>query len=689
MTPGASPALAKSIRWIEDRRESPPRHCDRRSTADGGLSHYLTAYNMNLLFLDFETFSYADLHKVGAYRYAEDPSTEVLCCAYAYNDGRVFLYVPDKDSGWIGDEWLMPYTRFVAHNCEFERNILRHKCSIDQPVNAFADTAAMAARMSLPRSLADLADYFRLDATAKLAADVNHKGDSVCRPRKPSKSNSDTRWFPSTKPEAFAALYERCKQDVELTREIYHKLLPLEEKERKIWQCTLAMNERGVRVDLDSIPAARAVMLGESAPMIEEFQAITGCKLKSYSKVAEALGLPDVRKTTVRHALRNTALPDRTRRALTILQQLSKSSVAKLDAMESRAHSDRRVRGSFLYSGAERTLRWSSSGVQFQNFKRGLGHETEAAFQALKSGSLDLVFTGAVRPSPDAALTPTGTVSEMLRGFILGPFVIGDLAQIEARVLAWLSGDDTQLDMFRTHGDPYCAMASVIYGREISEKMKNERFVGKQAELGCGYGLGSGGFIRMLDEIYDVQIEEEFSKRVVNAYRARHPRIVKFWDRLGKGFVHVVANKSKKVRLTDHLFAGTFEHGGRSYAYIELPSGRRMYYADPKISSTPKGPCVEYFGRDRFSGGWNHIHTYGGKLAENVTQAVSRDIIAESILNLEAAGFRLVMTVHDEIVAEEPAEKLNQFKEIMERAPVWAKGLPIEVDTFSTMRYRK
>ena len=212
--------------------------------------------------------------------------------------------------------------------------------------------------------------------------------------------------------------------------------------------------------------------------------------------------------------------------------------------------------------------------------------------------------------------------------------------------------------------------------------------MGKQGVLGCGYGLGYKGFIRMLDEIYDVEISEDESKRVVNAYRESSPNVVKLWDRLGKGFVFVVAKKTERVRVTRNIYMGMITVGGVPYAYMELPSGRRLYYARPELDSTPRGPCVRYFGRDIHQGGaWTMIRTYGGKLAENATQAVSRDIIAASLVRLTDRGFPLVMTVHDETVSEGGDPK--EFKEIMETAPKWAEGLPLEVDVFESPRYRK
>lgn len=291
----------------------------------------------------------------------------------------------------------------------------------------------------------------------------------------------------------------------------------------------------------------------------------------------------------------------------------------------------------------------------------------------------------------------TSTISNMLRGYIRAApgkiLIVGDLSQIEARSLNWLAGQDDTIRLFATGGDPYCAMASRIYGHEVTKKDKDKRFMGKQAVLGAGYGLGAHGFQFMLDETYDVQITEEFAKQVVAAYRAASPAVVKFWARLNDGFVHTVASKKERVRVTRNITTGYFKHHGVPYAWIELPSKRRLYYAEPELVSTKKGPAVSYFGRDRFSKGWSRVKTYGGKISENITQAFSRDIIAHAMLRLDAAGFNLEGTVHDEVISEEDMEGYEEkekiFHDLMIEVPPWAEGLPLDCEVFSSVRYRK
>lgn len=654
---------------------------------------------MNLLFLDFETRSEIDLPSVGSYVYAAHPSTEILCACYSINDGPARTLrgdftdlIVDTSSDAV----------IVAHNVEFEKSILREKCGLDLPITRFIDTAAMAARMSLPRKLEEVAHFFELDTAAK---DEGKKAIlSLSKPRKPTR-NDASRWVTrEARPDLYEKLEARCKQDVELTRTIYHRLVQMEESERKIWQVTIAMNERGLLIDRASIHVAHPLLEQEEAPLVAEFEATTGCKLKSYVRVAGFCGLPDVRKPTVRKALRGEVpegckpLNAVQRRALEIYQGLNKSSTAKLDAMLDRMNRDDRVRGSFIYCGAERTARWSANGIQPQNFPRGLGGETDLAFRWMAHHEMfRALFEGCPRPSPEPPLTVTSTVANVLRGFITAPpgktLIVGDLSQIEARSLNWLAGQDDTVKLFATGGDPYCAMASVIYGKEITKKMKDERFMGKQAVLGAGYGLGAGGFQFMLDDTYDVQISEEFAETVVAAYRRASPRVVAFWSRLQDGFVHVVATKKERIRVTRNIWMGWSEIGGMRYAWIELPSGRKLYYGDPRLVSTKRGPSVEYFGRDRFSGGWCHVRTYGGKIAENVTQAFSRDVMAAGMLRLDAAGFALIGTVHDEAISEEDEvgaeEKSKIFHDLMIASEPWNEGLPLDCEVFVSRRYRK
>ena len=621
---------------------------------------------MSRLFIDIETRSELDVAKVGAFAYAEHPSTEILCMAYAADEGPVSIWLP-------GEPWPVPMfpQAYVAHNIDFEREVL--SCKVGDVFDAgctWIDTAALAARMGLPRNLEDLGDFFGYPKDME----GNRIMRKLCAPRRPSKDNPSKWWTPESKPEDFERLYAYCRQDVEVMRSIFPKLLPLDEQEARVHRLTERMNARGVALDLASIPAAQKVIDLSSRDLAARFRELTGCPVKSYAKVAQALGMVDVRKPTVRKALRDPRTRPEHAEALRLLQTLARSSTAKLDAMVRRASGDGRLRGAMVYAGAERTARWSSMGVQLQNFPRGLGGSTDLAFDALRHGVI-----------PELYEDPVGTVAEMLRGFLVGPFLVGDLAQIEARMLAWLAGEKELLQLFRDGKDPYCHMASRIYGRTITKKDKDERFMGKQLVLGAGYGLGHRGFRRLLDETYDVDIAEEEAKRLVTVYRRTNPAVTRFWDLLHRGWMFATENKSKRIKVGP-VFMGTFTHGGEFYTFIELPSGRRMLYARPHT----KGTELRYFGRDIKQGGmWTTVKTYGGKLAENVTQAASRDVLAEAMLRMEDRGYVIVATVHDEVVADASQGNKDEFHELLVQVPTWAEGLPIEAEVFKSQRYRK
>jgi DNA polymerase len=620
------------------------------------------------LFIDIETQSELDARKVGPCVYARHPSTKILCLAWASPAGPVHI---EKGSPRpLGQ--LFDFEVLVAHNKDFEREVLLAAGLIygDEP---WEDTAAMAAAMSLPRSLEDLGEFFGFPKDME----GNRVMMQLCRPRRPSADNPDRFWTPETKPEAFERLYQYCGSDVRVMRELHKRMLPMSAGEQAIEELTSKMNQRGVTIDLAAIPHAQRCLAQATGHLEQEFKGITGRPVKSYAKVAQVLGMPDVRKPTVRKKLRDPACPPATRRALEIFTQLARSSTAKLDAMLARAP-DGVLRGALVYAGAERTGRWSSMGVQLQNIPRGLDLAAQTdAFEAIYSDTLDLAFED-----------PVATVADMLRGFLVGPFVIGDFAQIEARTLAWLAGQDDLVQMFRDRGDPYCAMASRIYGRTVTKKDKDERFMGKQVVLGAGYGLGAKNFRRILDETYDVVIDEPFAERVIKTYRKANPKIVKLWDRLEVAFRYVVKNRPGRIRVHADIpiHMGFLSHAEENYAWIELPSGRKMYYARPQFDADDK---VRYFGRNIYNAGkWELVTTYGGKLAENVTQATSRDLMAAAMLELYRAGFDLRLTVHDEVVARGKG-RAEEFKAIMERVPRWAQGLPIEAEVFESHRYRK
>ncbi len=660
----------------------------------------LPVKTVTLLFLDFETRSRIDLRKVGAYRYAEDPSTEATLASWALDDGEIRVWRAEN-AGALAD-WSRaaadPGVLVVAHNAEFEKQILLRRFGLDVPARRMRCTAARAARCGLPRKLGQACQVLGL------AEQKDARGERLvhkfAKPRSLSVKQlvgarpapAEEYWTAASAPEDWDDFEEYNGQDSRAMRELYRALPDLSASEQRAWEMTVQMNERGLAVDLAAIPLAARAARAAGERLAARFEALTGAKLLS-PKARVALGMESLDKSHVRHALRRADLSPQVREALEIRKRAAKASVKKIAALERHVCLDGRLRGALTYAGAERTQRWSGGGVQLHNLPRGLGEGTDLAFDALAAGALDALYDD-----------PILTTSEMLKGFFTGPFLVGDFAQVECRALAWLAGQDDLVDDFARGADVYCAMATSIYGRPISKKDFDEslriakRQLGKVAILGCGYGLGAEKFRKQLDEVFDVVIGEDLAERVVETYRARYPRIPAFWRLLERGFAFAVRNGSRRVRVGP-TFMGTTEHGGRPFAYIELPSGRPLWYAFPKLalSDPDLPPCerrylgedsVSYLGRDLHTHQWGRVATYGGKLTENVVQATSRDLLLDAMFRLEDAGFALSLTVHDEAVAEAPSG-LEDFTRIMNAVPPWAAGLPHAAECFATRRYRK
>jgi DNA polymerase len=639
---------------------------------------------MSHVFIDLETHSDLDVTEVGAYVYAEHPSTKVLCACVARDDGPIETLL-DIDELW---EYLadLPPATLVACNCDFERQVLLHQ-DIDLTGWEWDDIAARSARMSLPRSLEEQAAFWFPDKP-DLAKDMvgNAVMLKLARARKATKKepNPPKWWTPEDAPEDFEKLYEYCAQDVRVTRAIYKRQLALDAQEKRVWLLTQKMNERGVKVDLPSIKLAEAHLARHTGALAAQFQAITGLKPSQRQKLTKYFNLKNMKAGTVRHFARTLEKGTDTHRAVELYRTLARSSTAKLTAFMRRLSKDGRLHGAFVYCGAERTGRWSSMGVQLHNFPRGLGTLTDAAFDALAAGCLEELFEGLTRPAPARPLDVVGAIAEMLRGFLLGPWTVSDLAQIEARVLNWLAGQDDVTRIFASGGDVYCKLASVIYGREVTKKDKDFRFTGKTAELGCGYSIGFKKLQTQFDEQFDVAIDQAFAKKIVNAYRKSHPKVVRLWSALEAGMVFAIKNRSKRIRVPAAvpIRMGIIEQGGEDFLFIELPSGRRMYYARPTI----KDGQIRYYGRHPKLG-WTMVKTYGGKITENVVQAISRDALVEAMLRLDDAGFPVNLSVHDEVGSEGGDPK--EMEKLMTEVPPWASGLPVAAETFESARYRK
>jgi DNA polymerase len=529
---------------------------------------------------------------------------------------------------------------------------------------------ALAAQLSLPLSLEKLAEFFGLKKDM-----AGHKAmKKLSRPRRPSKDNDDEFWERDTKPDDYELLDEYNIGDVEVMRQCYYKMLPLTEREQKIWQVTCDMNQRGIQVDLLAVRRARELVNSEAGALRSEFQDMVGCTPQASVQVAKWCELPDVTSKTVASALQRP-LASRIKRALQLRQLLSKSSLAKLDGLLLRTSSDGRLRGSLVYAGAQRTGRWAGRGVQLQNFPRGMGEWSEIAVDCMVAGW-----------PADSWLK---LMPEMLRSFFTGPFIVADYAQIEARVLAWLAKELKAIHLFEQWDrgvglDPYRHMAASIYNIPVAHVTEKPRFVGKQTVLGCGYQMGPDKFMGTMEK-FNNPITREFAERVISVYRNKHPNIVQLWWNLNG--MAIAAMKGKPNGWFD-----TVRQGGVFYLRCRLPSGRHLYYPKARLGLDPKFKTerVEYWGQNTYTREWGFVGTYGGKLAENIVQATSRDLLADAMLRMRERDASIPLTVHDEVLVERDNKMSKaQVESCMKEVPAWAKGCPINVEVFECNRYRK
>lgn len=642
-----------------------------------------------MIFLDFETRSRLPLREHGVSRYARHESTEVLCMAYKIDDDETRLWWPLEGHGCPFDP---AGQRLFAHNATFERYIWQYVCRPKYgwpPVcgTQWYCTAAHCAEYALPRSLEGAGNALGL-ATRK-DKEGHRLMLKLCKPRRPSKNNS-AEWHAGA--EELQRLGDYCARDVDSDRAIYDVLPPARIQEREVWLLDQKINDRGIPVDVGTATAAIALLNEYANTLHVELYTLTGGRVKT-AKQRDlllswlndwGLNIGDVRAATVEACLADDSIQGDARRVLEIRRELGRASTAKYQAILDRADADGRIRDAHLYHGAA-TGRWSGKGFQPQNLPRGSLSVKDVAtatacIRTRDPQLLDMVFGSVTTP-----------LASCLRSMVCaGPgkqLLVCDFASIEARVLAWLAGEDWLLGKFRDGGDIYIAMASRIYGVAEEEVTKQQRHIGKVACLGLGYGMGSEKF-RATCEAYGITIDTEFSESVVRTYRAVNKCITQWWRDLNTAALSTVLTGATNVSRVKYYIDGRF-------LLCELPSGRRLAYCDPRVDEvyTPFGlrPQLSYMSANSFTRKWERTRTYGGKLAENIVQAVARDFQAAAIVRLEGNAYPVIIHAHDEAVCELPVGvgSVREMEAIMCELPLWGEGCPIAVAGFEAERYRK
>ena len=668
-------------------------------------------------YVDFESRSAGSLRKCGAWRYSQDPTTEVLCLGF-----RLPYWESERTALWRRGyeeppeleelfEWVESGALIEAHNAWFEYclwiNVMQPRYGWPAvPSASWRCSAALAAAHALPRGLDKALVALGLPIAKDPAGAKLLK--KTAKPRKPRKAELAA-WEAAGQPllwweeeELLHQLWPYCRQDV-LAEEALSAALPdLTPQEQRMFHMDLEINARGFLTDGEAVKVALDAIKAETAILTKELSDLTsGCpatitqrgKLLTWL-TQQGVHLDDTQAETVATTLaqwKASEAPSPARRALEILQTLGRSSNAKYAAFQSWASPiDARVRGSLLYHGAT-TGRWTGVGVQPHNFPKGHIMDMEMVWRDLKLGT---------------CASPMSSLSEALRGVIVTSprmqLFVGDYAAIEARVLLWLAGDD--LTLFDEGRDIYCEMASAIYGYPCSKaNTPYERQVGKIAVLGLGYQMGATKFQATCAK-YGISVDDQLAVGTVEAYREKFWRVKQLWRNMECAAVEAVF--AVEYQTATALDAVVLPLGPGSafhirwiveppFLYAELPSGRRLAYPDPQLQQriTPWGAqqtVLSFMGVSPMNHQWQRQVTYGGMLVENLVQAIARDIMAEAMLRChEGERYHPILSVHDEIVAEAVDGNLPEFEELLTRCPSWATGLPIAVEVFSGGRYAK
>lgn len=651
-----------------------------------------------ILTIDLETYSPQDIGKVGAYRYAQDPDFEILLASAAVDDHRVVL-IDTTDNGNAGLAAVKPPLfdpRFTkrAWNAAFEWWCLSEHFHLTQQqredwLEQWEDSMVHAMYCGLPASLKEAGKALRLpEDKAKMregAALIRY----FCCPCKPTKTNGGrTRNLPDHDPAKWEIFRQYNIRDVETERHIDNLLAPFTVPDFiwQQWRDDVRMNSRGIATDANLTSGALWCGQQYSAELFEEAQRITGLtnpnapgQLRDWLNDNGA-DLPDLQKATVAEALKRPQ-PLSVKRVLEIRQGLGKSSLKKYDAIQAATGPDGRIRGTLQFYGATRTGRWAGRLLQVQNLPRTyLKHQNEVR-QLIKGKQVDALemIYGDVND----------VLSQMIRTALIpapgSVFIDADFSAIEARLIAWEAKEEWVLDVFRTTGKIYETTAAKMFGIPVETIVKghpnyNYRQRGKVATLALGYQGGVGAMRRMdvsgaLKDLPDEEIQD-----MVNRWREQNPNIVQLWRTMEHAAKFVINSKRGCLAIpgvTFRMEASTT--CPFPFMTMSLPSGRKLYYADPRVGDDGHIHYMEQTDR-----GWQDSETYGGKLTENLTQAIGRDCLEFALDNLKAAGFKVVFHIHDEVVIErqtnDPEADLYEVRRIMSQPAPWAKGLPLNAE---------
>lgn len=667
---------------------------------------------------DTETFSSVDLGACGLHKYMESPDFEILLIGYSVDGGPVRvldLTDPETDTTEFKKLLMDPAVIKTAWNAPFEMQAFKRWTGEEMPPEQWSDTMIMALEMGLPGSLAG--------AGAALGLPEDQLKDPVgksliqyfSKPCKPTKTNGGrTRNMPQHDPEKWELYKKYNQQDVVTEMAIRKKLLPLVDSEQALWCLDQRMNDHGVRIDLPMVRKIVDFDTKRREELQQEARELTGLdNPNSLSQLKPWLAGRGAPVETLRKddldTLLGQDLPADVRRVLEIRKALGKTSTAKYGTMLGATCADGRLRGILQFYGANRSGRWAGRIVQTHNLARNSLPDLDLARQLTAQGDFETLET--------LFGEPAFVFSELVRtAFIPSPgcrFCVSDFSAIEARVIAWIAGEQWVLDAFRAGKDIYCETASMMYHVPVVKHGVNGelRQKGKIATLACGY-QGGVGAMKAMDS--SGSIPEDEMQSIVDHWREANPMIVKLWrdyEVAAKAAIKERRTVKRGIRVPayniderEHVAGGpvrpySVREGVRvEFSYkdgnllIRLPSGRRLCYYHARIRQDGWKESITYMGVNQTTKQWHEVETYGGKIVENIVQATARDCLAEAMQRVAAMGYSIVMHVHDEMIVDVPVEDkdaLARINKAMSDPISWAPGLPLRGDGYETTFYKK
>lgn len=716
-----------------------------------GISSKVPVLQSPRCIIDFEARSEADLRDCGAARYAQDPTTQILCMSYSFDDGEVFLWTPwvetveefeiqktigrgknkhieteiRREPVMVYRPDLQPFPQEVidhvlndgaleAHSVGMERSMWFAQLVKDfgvPPCKRWLDTQATAAYRGLPLDLDGLGAALNLDV-------VKDKGgkaliNKLCKPRKPTKDDQ-RKW--NNSPALFKELFAYCIQDNKAERAVGNAIGDLPPQEYRVWVLDQTINARGVAIDLPAVHAAKTLAAKATANMEGELQALTEGVVTTgnqRARIQEWLGdkhgvvLPNMQSGTLKEALKKDPnMPATPKRVLQIRQELSRTGISKLDSMLDCVCEDGRIHGLLQYHGAG-TGRWAGRLVQPQNFSR-----PKVNGKPFKGDVEDLIkiilFT-----EPEIVRLCYGPEMETLTAALRSMFVpkdgyvydVADYSQIEARLVLWLAGHTEAMDIFRASDrkegpDIYCFSASELFGRKVTKDDAEDRQLGKIQVLSSGYGCGAGRLVEIAHDDYELDLSPDMANKMVQGYRTKFDKVPKLWRGLENAACQAVIT-GRPCEYKGIVYEVVKDAAGK-WLTCRLLSGRRLWYYEPSITyepmpwSTKEKPDIRpklwFWGRDSKKGGmWSKVSTYGGMLTADVIQAMARCLMVAAMFRVEALGYPIILTIHDEVISETPEGHGShaEFEHEMAKNTPWCPDMPIAVEGWRGKRLRK